>query len=153
MEDKDNMKAKIRALSLKTVLNGATPSEEAAAKEMIARLLEKIDPASHGQASMIKQTEQPSKSYFEYVSLYQTCKKEGTLEKHITEIDWDVLAKHMINDKHDYMQYLHDTHPSWAKYTMTSKKLIKAGSTYAMSQDEYRMKCYEKFKALYEERK
>jgi hypothetical protein len=151
--DKESIKAKIRALSLKTVANGATASEEAAAKEMIARLLEKIGAPPKPQPSTIRQTEQPSKSYFEYVSLYQKYKKEGTLQKHATEIDWDVLAKHMLKDNYDYMQYLHDTHASWEKFNLTSKKLTRTGSPFSMNQDEYRMKCYEKFKALYEERK
>lgn len=119
---------------------------------MIARLLEKIGTQPKPEPRAIRQTEQPSKSYFEYVSLYQKYKKEGTLQKHATEIDWDVLAKHILEDNYDYMQYLHDTYASWEKFNLTSKKLTRTGSPFSMNQDEYRMKCYEKFKAICEER-
>jgi hypothetical protein len=154
--DKESIKTKIRALSLKTMANGATASEEAAAKEMIVRLLEKLGQPSNNQPTRptieaVRQTEQPSKSYFEYLSLYQKYKKEGTLSKHVHEIDWDVLAKHLLKNNWNYMQYVHDTHSAWEKHHLTSKKLTRVNSQFYMTTSEYRQKCYEKFKTIYEE--
>jgi hypothetical protein len=154
--DKESIKTKIRALSLKTTANGATASEEASAKEMITRLLEKLGTESNNQqhrpdVEIVRQTEQPSKSYFEYLSLYQKYKKEGTLSKHAHEIDWDVLAKHLLKNNWDYMQYVHDTHSAWEKHHMTNKKLTRVNSQFYMTTTQYRQACYEKFKTIYEE--
>lgn len=151
MADKESIKAKIRALSLKTAANGATASEEAAAKEMIARLLEKIGAPPNPQPSTIRQAEQPSKSYFEYVSLYQKYKKEGTLQKHATEIDWDAIAQKLF-DRYTYGQYIQRTHSAWERRTKTELGIVEESKDY-LTETNYRYICYKAFKQLEKEMK
>lgn len=84
-------KEKIKALSLKTVANGASPSEAAAAKEMIARLLGKSQEPSNEEKTNVRSPE-----------------KETI----------DDLARYTLNNDY-YADYLFRTHPFWVKYNET----------------------------------
>lgn len=144
----ESIKEKIRSLSLKTVANGASESEAAAARAMILRLKEKYGDNSYTPPN--KQSEKVS--YEENLKLYREYLQLGTLDRRSHEIDWDSIAKYLLTDANDYHRYLSDTHSMWTKKEMTAKNLSKVGSVNYLTEKQYRIECYEKFRKIYGDR-
>lgn len=132
----------MNSLAQKTIANGASPSEEAAAKAMLQKLYAKYN-VSQPQQSHKKQTDAQVKTSKFYLDLYDKYMNEGTLHLHITDIDWDEIAKYRLNSI-EYAHYVHMTHSFWERYNMTLKG-VAPKTVFFMYEPEYRKECYKKF--------
>lgn len=145
MNAPESVVSRIRSLSLKTVANGATESEEIAAKEMVAKLVEKYGLDNH--FSKKPSTHKPQqKSSLEIVQTFKERYSLGTIEKHVNDMDWDVIAKEMLGD-YEYTQYLQMTHKHWEAYNKTIRGLQDASRRIYL--DTYRKHCYKVFMHLH----
>lgn len=145
----ESVKEKIRALSLKTVENGASEAEQATARDMIRRLYEKYD----------VKVEQPSRqehgvSYKEALEVFRSHRLQSFLKGRLSEVDWDSIAKQVLTDQDDYYDYLQETHPWWEKRERTKRGMVRStDAENYMTESDYRIKCFEAFTKIYEERK
>lgn len=139
-----SIRSKISVLSLKTVSNGATPSEESAAREMIVKLSKKLD---SGVFENVTSTHQEVNSYRKY---YQ----EGTLSQHISELDWDLIAKKLLTSR-EYYEYIQQTHSYWERRTRTVKNVLKDDLRIVdpMSLSDYRVNCHRVFNKIKNEKR
>jgi hypothetical protein len=138
MTQNEQIKAKIAALSLKTIENGASSAEAQAAREMILRLKEKLEPPKPNNQSI--QNSETSN----HIELYRKYQNEGTLHLHITEIDWDNIAKLKLDD-YEYMLYLGNTHSIWERYQKSKGGLVEITKPYYITLDTYRKECFKSF--------
>ena len=143
MNAPESVVAKIRSLSLKTVKNGATESEEKAAKEMIVKLSEKYGfgnkPSAANKNSQAKSSEETIKTFKDSMAL-------GTVEQKAKDIDWDVVAKELLKT-YEYSRYVHMTHTAWEAYNKTIRGLQDPEKRYSL--DMYRKHCYKVFMLLH----
>lgn len=122
-----SVEQKIRALSLKTVTNGASPAEADAAKRMIERLR---------APSAVDQKIETHPQY-----------AEGAFNSlPVSEVDWDVVAEQYLNHV-QYGDYISATHSAWERYNKTRLRLNPASP---LSQSDYRKFCHNTFEMLYD---
>lgn len=144
MQDEKSIQEKIRALSLKTMKNGATAAEESAAKTMIIKLSGK---------TVLPKPPSKEKNIPEVVELFLKYKSEGILSGMIDNLNWDKIAENILETE-DYHQYLYDTHGKWNDYQMTRNSIKIVGQKYVPTTlVEYNRSCYIAFSKLYNERK
>ena len=117
---------KIKALSLKTVENGASQAEAEAAMRMIQKLR---------SPSIVRDKENEAKY------------ADGAYNSMpVNEVDWDAVAKQYLNH-FQHAEYVEETHVAWERYNKTRLRL---DSKYPMTQSEYRQKCHDAFMRLFE---
>lgn len=121
-----SIEQKIRALSLKTIENGASAAEAEAAKRMIERLRA---PAP---------VEKPDR-YEEYAN-------GGYNNLPIEEVDWDIVARENLNHI-QHADYVNETSIAWERYNKTRLRL---GPKHPMSRSEYRKVCHDAFRGLFD---
>lgn len=122
-----SVEQKIRALSLKTVTNGASPAEADAAKRMIERLRSP------------RAADQKTEKHPQYA--------EGAFNSlPVSEVDWDVVAEQYLNHI-QYGDYISATHSAWERYNKTRLRLDPA---LPLSQSDYRKLCHNTFEMLYD---
>lgn len=139
----NNIKETIQALSMKTVKNGATASEEASAIQMIARLREKYNLTKQAfkkvPAAVVQDSSKILSNYYEYLN-------NDSIHLHVTEIDWDIVAKELL-DEETYYEYLYFTHPIWEamrKYKLGIAEKREEQIHFSL----YRTICYREFSKL-----
>ena len=157
----EGVKEKIRALSLKTVANGATAAEEATARDMIRRLSEKYNshdekPAhtskqqGSNQGTTVNKQGAPSPSKGDPI---KGLSLKNLVMSKIVDIDWDSVAKYHFTNGLDYYDYLNETHPWWEKRERTKRGFVRiTDAENYITQEGYRIKCFEAFTKIYEER-
>lgn len=150
----DNVKEKIRALSLKTTQNGASHAEQAAARDMIAKLVKKYE-APRPSTIRPKEEQLPEITYRDALEIFRSRNVKPIIKNEVTEIDWDVIAKRLLErNQQDYFYYLHETHPWWDKREKTKRGMIdRADEKNYVTESDYRLKCFGTLKSLYEETK
>lgn len=121
-----NIEDKIKALSQKTLENGASQAEVDSAQRMIARLR---FPVSSQKNEDIQKYADGAYNNF-----------------NITDVDWDTVAEQYLN-RFQHADYVNETHTSWERYNKTRLNLAVAQP---MSLSEYRRKCNEVFTKLYD---
>ena len=117
-----SIEAKIKALSLKTVANGASEAEAEAALRMIERL-------RYPQNRENRQKD---------VSGYNNLP--------VVEVDWDEVSKQYLNH-FQHAEYVEATHSAWERYNKTRLRL---GPKNPMTRDEYRIACHKVFERLFD---
>jgi hypothetical protein len=122
-----SIEQKIRALSLKTVQNGASEAEAEAAIRMIERLR---------GVSNFEQLRTKPKQYAD--GQYNNIP--------IEDVDWDVVAQENLN-RFQHADYVYETSEAWERYNKTRLNL---GPAKPMSLHEYRHTCHDVFRRLFD---
>jgi hypothetical protein len=141
-KERETIRNKVQALSLKTTSNGATAAEEAAAKQKLSELLLKLNKPSQP----IRQTPSrfPEKSKSAEIEKFKQYEKEGTLSEHVLDVDWDTIAGAIFSSE-EFMSYVKITETAWELRNITANGLNKRADPSYLTADMYRRRCYEAF--------